>query len=388
MASVDEVFAFVIDHRNTTNAVLVLDTEYTWDGDAANGFQRRFVAANTSLDFITRYQIWYNSSLELSEDPTERRQQEQEQSGRSRPEIGLSAVRLQLAFDRALLKYGVTVTPSPTPRSFSGLSVKWKAFPSVPTGASPDEIAVTAGTVFFYCAMMFGFILLLVALVSEKEKQLRSGLLTMGLPSSVFWISWLVTELVLAAIGAVLVVGTGWALGFAFFRTVPVSLTFALFFGFGAALIPFAFALSTMLQTTKSAVFAGIVLFVFGLLLTSILFAAQVVYLLYDDSVPNVVTTLLSALLPLYNFGKIYTDIAPKTYSTFNYATNKYETGPGFSWSDMGKEPEAYATNDSVDVAPPMVNLIMFGVNFVFYLVATWYLDEVMPSETGMRLGR
>ena len=50
---------------------------------------------------------------------------------------------------------------------------------------------------FTFAAVMFSFVLVIAAVVAEREQRLRQALRTMGMLDSAFWLSWAAWELAL-----------------------------------------------------------------------------------------------------------------------------------------------------------------------------------------------
>ena len=66
----------------------------------------------------------------------------------------------------------------------------------------------TYGILFFYCGMMFSFVIIIYQIVYEKERHLKQGMKLMGLKSSVYWTSWFIYGTVMTFLEAMAMMGS------------------------------------------------------------------------------------------------------------------------------------------------------------------------------------
>lgn len=81
-----------------------------------------------------------------------------------------------------------------TPIEFKASIKEW---PTIAPQALSDSIISQRGPLFFFCGSMVIFFQVLIGIVSEKDLKLRAAMETMGLKSSVYWISWFICYAVL-----------------------------------------------------------------------------------------------------------------------------------------------------------------------------------------------
>ena len=70
------------------------------------------------------------------------------------------------------------------------ISASWREMPRGTLRIAGYDVVAANGAQWFYVPSMIVFLMLLVEIVSEKERKLRVGMLTMGLKNSVFWLVW------------------------------------------------------------------------------------------------------------------------------------------------------------------------------------------------------
>ncbi|XP_031505426.1 ABC transporter A family member 2-like [Nymphaea colorata] len=124
----------------------------------------------------------------------------------------------------------------------------------------------TAGPTFFLATAMFGFVLQVSSLISEKELKLRQALSIMGLYDSAYWLSWLTWETVLTLISSLFIVLFGMMFQFRFFLSNSFGVLFLVFFLFEFNMIGLAFMISTFISKSSSATTVGFSIFIIGFL--------------------------------------------------------------------------------------------------------------------------
>lgn len=87
----------------------------------------------------------------------------------------------------------------------------------------------TIGPTFFLAIAMFGFVLQISSLITEKELKLRQAMTMMGVFDTAYWLSWLTWEGILTTVSALLVVLFGMMFQFDFFLKNSFPVVFLLF---------------------------------------------------------------------------------------------------------------------------------------------------------------
>ena len=114
-------------------------------------------------------------------------------------------------------------------------------------GRQDSSIAEIAG-LFLFAASMFGAVIQITNVVSEKEAGMRQAMKNFGLIDSLYWISWMVWEAGIVAFSALSLCVFGLVFQFDLFRNNSFGLTFFLFFLFMLAMTSFAFFVSPLLK--------------------------------------------------------------------------------------------------------------------------------------------
>ena len=162
--------------------------------------------------------------------------------------------------------------------------------------ARPEEfqadLIALAGPTFVYAALLFNFVIVLGAVVSEKEKHLREAMRLMGLRSLPYWTSWAVTAFVFNVISVFIIIISGAIFQFRFFLENDFRTYFVLFLLFAAAMVPVALFLSVFVSKEATATSLGFIVFLVGTM-------AQVFQqLVYGESGEGTIYPILASLVP------------------------------------------------------------------------------------------
>jgi hypothetical protein len=178
------------------------------------------------------------------------------------------------------------------------LNVSTASFPLYYQRESVATKQAETATIFLFCAITFQFVMMLYNVVSEKDLKLRQGLKLIGLKDSVYWMTWAVTGLVIAFFSTLILTITGYACQLQFFLNTEPDIIFLLFFIYSASMVPLAFFASVFLSTARQAVNAGMMVFVVGLMVISLLSNQFLLIELYQYVKPLV--SVLSFLPPFH----------------------------------------------------------------------------------------
>ncbi|KAJ3258613.1 ATP-binding cassette sub- A member 1 [Chytriomyces hyalinus] len=310
-----------------------------------------------------RYQVWYNGTL----------------TANGTDAMGRELVSVIRGLDEAI----ITSLNGNTQQA--SLEYHVKDWPLIPAKDKSNEIVTYLGPAFFFCSAMIIFISILNQICAEKEAKLRHGMDMMGLYASVYWLSNLVSNVFLVLISSLLTVGLGIGLGFETFRKTDFLVVWLTFFLFGMAMVAFAFFLTTLFKTAKTAVILGIFIFVIGLVMQVILFSSPSYgYLFWDKTkLPPALAGALS-LIPFFNFGHMLLDISVLTTGTFDSLTDTYIAGPGFQWAMLQGMPlSATQTLTNANLPAPVQAWYYLCMNIFLYYFLAWYLDSVLPDIYG-----
>ena len=255
------------------------------------------------------------------------------------------------------------------------LNVVRRPFPTVAFNTALNDTVSTYGILFFYCGMMFSFVIIIYQIVYEKERHLKKGMKLMGLKSSVYWSTWFVYGTMMTFLEACFMMAGGYACQFAFFWETNFWVNFLTFFVFGEAMLLLAFWISTFLDTSKAAISTGMLLFIVGVLLQMLLGSPSLLtFLFYDHYWVSVMLYHVLIWYPPFNFAKIIEDVTSKSY---DYGTYQ---GVGYKWSDLYV---ATPDGNGITLPPTVQSLYLLMLNMVVFAVLTWYFENLLPGETG-----
>ena len=186
--------------------------------------------------------------------------------------------------------------------------------------------------------------------VEEKEQRLREGMLIMGLSKTSFYASWYVSYFIMLTVSSVLI-------------TLVSRLTFL------GSTSPALFFLLTLCYAMSTIAFA---------LLLSVFFS--------KSRIATIVSPLASFLMAVPKFtipvhSQLSTHVAASFSSAvaFGYGTelitNYEKRGSGSDFSDFFSDEYSYA-----------LAVWMMLLDTALYLLLAWYLDNVLPSQFGVKL--
>lgn len=305
-------------------------------------------------------------------------------------------VPLQVAAERESARYQWIESGKPAEDFTWEVSTSQFAHPTT----SNINIVGQAMGPFVFAANLFNFVMMLAAVVTEKEGGLRRALRTTGMLDSAFWASWFAVELCIALIFTLLLIAFGAMFQFNFFLVNNFFLVFFLFFLFQVAMVTFGFFCCVFLSKSQSAVNLGFILFIIGWIFQTVV---AVGYPYSPDNISSVpIMTFIFSIFPWSMLAKGSIDLGDASAN---------DNDPGISWSNRGntgqnggycqdiddivqqniflaQQGQEAAQNNYYDfdcVWPlPRLYIILF-FQMVLYFVLAVYLDNVLADEDGVR---
>mmetsp|Transcript_62430 Transcript_62430/g.122842 ORF Transcript_62430/g.122842 Transcript_62430/m.122842 type:complete len:2323 (-) Transcript_62430:80-7048(-) len=213
-------------------------------------------------------------------------------------------------------------------------------------------ISSTLG-IFYMLSFLYPVSRIIRALVLEKETRIKEGMKMMGLPDSVYNLSWLITTVLQMTLVSLLITLVTASSVFEYSNKLFVFLYFE---AFSLAVINMCFLLSTFFSRSKSASLLGPMIF----------FASFFPYYAVSDDQFDSSSKAATCIL------------APACFALGAEVFADYEGGlVGVQSSNLSIE----TSNFSYSLC---VGMLFFDA--VLYGVLAWYLDKVMPSEFGTQL--
>ncbi|KAG2241227.1 hypothetical protein Bca52824_096788, partial [Brassica carinata] len=235
-------------------------------------------------------------------------------------------------------------------RSKFGWSFGFKEFaqPAVAKDVTISPLNLM-GPVFFLAFSMFGFVLQLGSLATEKELKLRQAMTVMGVYDTAYWLSWLIWEGILTFVSSLFLVLFGMMFQFDFFLKNSFFVVFLLFLLFQFNMISLAFMLSSFISKSSSATTVGFLVFLIG-------FITQTVA---TSGFPYSSTHSLSA-------GDL---VILSTQYLFCWVAAAYQ---------------ATSVPEALELVGNKIYIWLVGT-FFFWFVLAIYFDNIIPNASGVR---
>ena len=168
---------------------------------------------------------------------------------------------MQYALEKAILHYTRLYTSS---SSTFDLNVNLVEFPH-PQLINTNIIG-TSGPAFFLGCLMFNFVIQMGQLVTEKELRLREAMSVVGLRDSIYWATWILTNMAWNTLSGLLLILAGAIFQFNFFLKNDFGTYFFLFLLFGFSMVAFAIFLSLFLSKARTATSVGFAIYLIGVI--------------------------------------------------------------------------------------------------------------------------
>ncbi|KAH0934894.1 hypothetical protein HID58_012011 [Brassica napus] len=224
------------------------------------------------------------------------------------------------------------------------------------------------GPVFFLAFSMFGFVLQLGSLATEKELKLRQAMTVMGVYDTAYLLSWLIWEGILTFVSSLFLVLFGMMFQFDFFLKNSFFVVFLLFLLFQFNMISLAFMLSSFISKSSSATTVGFLVFLIS-------FITQTVA---TSGFPYSSTHSLSRRV-------IWSFFPPNTFSAglqLLIEATSVPGSPGISWSKR----DVCSKMDDTTCFLTMNKIYIWLVGtFFFWFVLAIYFENIIPNASGVR---
>ncbi|KAI8472689.1 MAG: hypothetical protein J3K34DRAFT_204610 [Monoraphidium minutum] len=258
-----------------------------------------------------------------------------------------------------------------------------------------DSRSLLAGVLaaFIFAALMFGFVTQMTNLVSEREAGLRTALRNMGMLDSSYWASWAAFDALMALAGALLIVIFGLILQFPYFKANDTGLLFVLFWLFGLAMTSYSYCLSVFMKKTQGAVYLGFVVFICGWIFQTVQIGASLPYSpTYYYSKTNVWGRVFFWVFNLFPWNPLTKGIVDLGAATAAASSPGLRWGQRYSYCSYvpaQDDQEPYDTKveyrDYNCVFPIGQAYTTMLLQWLLYLLAAVYLNNVLPNELGAR---
>eukprot|EP01138_Halocafeteria_seosinensis_P011391 gb/GECG01011634.1/.p1 GENE.gb/GECG01011634.1/~~gb/GECG01011634.1/.p1 ORF type:complete len:2040 (+),score=216.84 gb/GECG01011634.1/:1-6120(+) len=206
--------------------------------------------------------------------------------------------------------------------------------------------------ILFVISFLFPSFKLIRSIVDEKETKIREGMKMMGMSAFSLFSAWFTTYLIIFAIIAILICAlTSWGV----FGHTNGAILFLFFWLFGAASTALCFLISVFFSRAKVASVVGSVLFI----------ATFFPYYAVNGKLMAFSSKSWASLLAPVAFG-LNLDVLATTESN----------GVGITGDNLYRKYNNYTFGHGMG---------MLVLDFLLYTVLGWYLDQVVPSEFGIK---
>jgi ATP-binding cassette subfamily A (ABC1) protein 3 len=199
-------------------------------------------------------------------------------------------------------------------------------------------------------AFLYGVSQVAGRLVQEKEAKLREAMAAMGVDKLTLYLAWLTTFFLQYGIVAI---GCTIALKVSFMPKSDGSVIFVLFLGFCLTVPTLGSVLSSFFSKSRTAAIATPILF----------FACSIPSFALGDSASK--QTIEGLLI-----------LSPTAFAQGLKLALQYEMNNGIGWGDIAN------ANDEVTLG---TCLVMLYIDLAIYALLTWYLDNVLGGDWGVR---
>jgi len=241
-----------------------------------------------------------------------------------------------------------------------------------------DMVAIM-GAFLFLIPYLILFIGTSMEIAREKHKKLRQGLAVMGMSTSAYYMSWLLTGSSINLLTSLNIMIAGHLFQYRFFTDTPFIVLFSIFVLFGEAMIALSFWITTICSN-----FAMSYTLTYGFLFLSVVLEYYMsnnylCYLIFMEDPPLWLWLIRSLLrmLPAFNYSILFGGVSMRSGLHFELDTNYWVQGPGFQYQDLERD-QSVEIYDIKYTVPSM--WWFFGqlvMNMALYLFLAWYCDNL-----------
>jgi len=256
--------------------------------------------------------------------------------------------------------------------SSARINASFADFPKPGFGASFD-VVVQYGATFLYIAITFNYVIQLTLIVQEKELHLVESMTQMGMSKGAYWLSWFISNTIINTIMVFVLMAVGSILQMAVFIKTDAQLMLTSLWVTSMTFTGLAFLFSTLTRRTATARLMGI-----GIFVLSFIAAPIMVGIFFSSAdVTYIDWRIGTSLFPFFGFFVLMDRMIDGSSGP---------GGDGLEWNDRLKN--ILPTDPTLETPPVWTLDITFSYlvgSFFLYIVLTWYLDAVIPTENGRR---
>jgi hypothetical protein len=188
------------------------------------------------------------------------------------------------------------------------------------------DIFYDMGGHFFILPPFVSFIIVIMDIIREKEQGLRRSLLVIGMKNKSFWMSWFIMSTIYSSSIAIIIIVLGKICSFQYFINCNIFINFLLFFLFSLALQTFAFFLTTLINSTKTAYGVSFTVILMGYLVQVIFSYYSNLALIYvwDADFWVYLLKFVLNLFPPFHFTKSFKNISNVAAGTIDWDKERW----------------------------------------------------------------
>jgi len=247
------------------------------------------------------------------------------------------------------------------------------------------------GSFFFYMPIAVSFLIMSTELNYEKDKGIKLYMLTAGLRSGAYWMSWGVVNAVLSGYVAIGCILPSYLLGVPLFHSIPMGYFFILFFLSCFGMNCIAYLINTLAYSKPLRQAASYAFLLISFFFQIFFSAPNSCNIFYSQGMFGMVIKMFKAILhryPGYNYTKLYADYVHSSGSYFDMTTFKFSQGHDYTWKDFTSNFEGVLPNGvAFDIPSPYDSFQDLFINIVIFTLLAWYSDNVLASNQGVPKG-
>lgn len=173
----------------------------------------------------------------------------------------------------------------------------------------------------------------------------------------------------------------------------PFAIILIFLFAFTLAMQMLSFFIATLVPSLKTANSISYGFVLFAIVVESFLADSSLLALIFEEDPSGLVIFLkyFLALYPPFSYTKvpqkvtqIFAMITHYSGYHFDFTTNKWELGPGYTWANFSeKQTGKTITKDTFEQYSALGSVGILAIDILFFMLMTWYFDNILEKNRG-----
>ncbi|KAL4479229.1 hypothetical protein ABPG72_011441 [Tetrahymena utriculariae] len=250
------------------------------------------------------------------------------------------------------------------------------------------DVVTSNGAFYFFVPIMINFIITINEILREKQKKLRQGITVMGMTNFSYWVSWIMTALVVNSSTSFIQIVCGRLFGFDIFVKTPLIILFSFLVAFGMSVTFIGFLITNICSDTSNGYTFAYGFLLMALVMEFFLTSGFFIYYLHRLDAEFFVAAIkrIFSLYPAFHYSKMYGDIAFKSGKHYSVADSRWIDGVGYNYSDLFEPIKGKFTipKESFYECPTTFeSFIHLNLVSTLYFLLAIYCDIVFPNNRG-----